>query len=136
VQHRPTISHLELAPRILIAASHGGAIAARHTGTTVSYIETQPATTTFVAQRPTAGRRAGGVCVRPSRRNHTDKRCIRWIGVGRFTHHDRPGPNQFHFNGRVNGHKLRPGSYRLHAIPRGSAGTGPAVNARFKVKQR
>lgn len=133
-RHRPKISHLRLAPRALIAASHGGAIAARRTGTAVSYTETQQAITTFVIQRPAAGRRAGRACVRPSRRNHTHKRCTRWIGVGRFTHRDHPGRNRYHFTGRAGGHKLLPGRYRLHAIPRNSAGTGRAVNSRFKVK--
>jgi hypothetical protein len=136
LRHRPKISHLKLAPRNLIAASHRGAITAPHTGATVSYTETQRATTTFVVQRPAAGRRAGRACVRPSRRNHTHKRCIRWVGVGRFTHRDLPGPNRFHFSGRVNGHKLRAGSYRLHASPRSSGGAGPAVDSRFKVKKR
>jgi hypothetical protein len=135
-RHRPKISHLRIAPRVLIAAPHGGTIAARRTGATVKYTETQPATTTFVVQRPATGRHAGRGCVRPRPRNHTHKRCTRWIGVGRFTHADHPGRNRFHFTGRVSGHKLRPSRYRLHAIPRNSAGVGPAVDARFKVKKR
>jgi hypothetical protein len=133
---RPRISGLKLVPRAFIAAARGGAIAARRTGTTVSYTESRPATTTFVVQRPAAGRRVGRACARPSRRNHAHKRCTRWIGVGRFTHRGRTRLIRFHFTGRVNGHKLRPGRYRLHAVPRSTAGAGPAANARFEVKKR
>jgi len=135
-RHRPKLSHLRLSPRALIAASRGGAIAARRTGTTISYTETQPATTTFLVQRPTAGRRAHGGCVRPSPRNHGHARCTRWIDVGSFSHGDRRGRNRFHFTGRVGRHALRAGRYRLRVTPRNAAGAGPTVHARFKVTRR
>jgi hypothetical protein len=117
---------------VLIAAAHGGAVAARTTGATVSYTETDPATTTLTVQRPAPGRRNHGSCVRPTRRNRTHRRCTRWVKVGHFTHHDGAGPNELHFTGRVGGHKLRAGKYRLQAIPRNSAGAGAAVNSGFQ----
>ena len=132
----PRISHLKITPGVLIAAPHGGAIAARMTGTTVSYTETGTATTTFTVQRRAQGRRNRGSCVGPTKRNRTHKRCTRWVKVGHFTHNDGAGPNKFHFTGRVDGHKLQTGKYRLHAIPRNSAGAGAAVDAGFKVKKR
>jgi hypothetical protein len=89
-----------------------------------------------VIQRPASGRRVGPACVRPGKRTHTHRRCTRWIGVDHFTHADDAGSNHFHFTGRVNGHKLRAGRYRLHASPRNASGVGPATNARFKIKRR
>ncbi len=136
VRRPPRISHLKITPVVLIAAPHGGAIAARMTGTTVSYTETDPATTTFTVERRSPGRRNRGSCVRPTKRNRTHRRCTRWIKVGRFTHNGGAGSNEFHFTGRLGGHKLQAGKYRLQAIPRNPAGTGAAVDAGFKVKKR
>lgn len=132
----PGISHLKVTPGVLIAAAHGAAITARKTGATVSYTESDPATATFTVQRPAPGRRSRGSCVRPTKRNRPHKRCTRWLKVGHFTHDDGAGPNRFHLTGRVGGHKLQPGRYRLQAIPRNSAGTGAAVHAGFKVTKR
>ena len=132
----PRIFHLKITPGVLIAAPQGGAIAARMTGTTVSYTETGTATTTFTVFRRAPGRHNGGSCVRPTKHNRTHRRCTRWLKVGHFKHDDRAGPNEFHFTGRVGGHRLQAGEYRLQAIPRNSAGTGAAVDAGFKVKKR
>ncbi len=133
---RPRISHLKITPGVMIAAAHGGAIAARKAGATVSYTDTDSATTTFTVQRRASGRRNHGSCVKPSKRNRTHARCTRWVKVGHFTHQDRTGPNEFHFTGRVGGHKLAAGKYRLQAIPHNSAGAGAAVDAGFRVKKR
>ena len=132
----PAISHLTITPAVLIAASHGGAIAARIRGANVSYTETDPAITSFTVQRRSPGRRNRGSCVRPTKRNRAHRRCTRWLKAGHFTHNDAAGPNEFHFTARVGGHKLRTGKYRLQAVPRNSAGTGAAVNAGFRVKKR
>jgi hypothetical protein len=132
----PRISRLKLVPPVLIAASRGGTIASRRTGTTVSYTDTSPATTTFTVERPAQGRAAGRSCVRPTKRNRGHKRCTRWLKVNHFTHSDKAGQNRFHFTGRLSGRKLQPGQYRLEAVPRNSAGAGTAVDAGFSVKKR
>ncbi len=134
VRRPPRIFALKLKPRALIAASHGPAVAALRTGTTVSYTETEAATTTFTIQLRAPGRVKVASCVRPTKRNRTNKRCTRWLKVGNFTHNDGAGPRHFHFTGRIRGHKLKPNQYRLHAIPRNSAGAGAPANAGFKIK--
>jgi hypothetical protein len=108
----------------------------RRTGATVSYGDSAAALTTFTVRRPAAGKRSGrhgciavrrGVPVKPS------QRCTRWLAVGSFTHRDRAGANRFHFTGRVRRRALRPGSYRLDAVPRLGATTGRTRSATFRV---
>ena len=102
----------------------------------ISYVDTQDATTTFTVQRPARGRRADGRCVRGMRRNRRSRRCTRYRSAGSFTHVDAAGvTTRFRFTGRVRSRALRPGSYRLRAVPRNAAGDGPAVLRRFRVKR-
>lgn len=132
----PKISHLRVSPPALIPASRGKTVtAAVKTGATVSYTDTVAATTSFTIQRGKPGHRQGSACVKPSQHNRHAKRCTRWVKVGHFTRQDRAGANRFHFSGRIGGHKLSPGKYRLHAVPRDAAGTGAAANAGFRVKR-
>ena len=37
------------------------------------------------------------------------KLSARLVTIGSFTHTDGAGPNSFHFTGRVNGRRLKPG---------------------------
>jgi hypothetical protein len=39
----------------------------------------------------------------------------------------------FHFTGRIRGHKLSVGNYRLVAQPRNAAGLGKKSTARFRI---
>ena len=88
-------------------------IAGRGTGTTITYTETRGALTTFTVQR-----RAGK----------------RWVAVGTFTHRDRPGRNQVHWYSRIGGRKLRPGAYRLEAVPHLGRAIGASLVARFTIR--
>jgi CSLREA domain-containing protein len=88
-------------------------IAGRGTGTTITYTETRRALATFTVQR-----RAGK----------------RWVAVGTFTHRDRPGRNQVHWSGRIGRRKLRPGAYRLEAVPRLGRAIGATLVARFTIR--
>jgi hypothetical protein len=119
---------------VFSAAPSGATIAARKYGATVSYRDSQTATTTFTILRESTGRRQGKSCKKPSRSNRHGKRCTLLTPVGSFTHSDLAGANGFHFSGRVHGHALAPGSYRLQAIPRNAAGNGAAVQKGFRVK--
>ena len=103
-------------------------------GAVVSYVGTEPATTTFSVRRPATGRLQGGRCAPPSQANLGHKHCTRYVAVGSFKHRDRAGTNQFRFTGRVHGHKLSSGSYRLSAVPHNSGGAGRAVFVSFSVK--
>ncbi len=127
---------LALKPTSFAAQAHGASIArAAAQGTTLSYTDTQAATTAFVVQRPASGIRVGsGSCTAPPRhRPKHAKPCTRYIAVGGFTHADAAGANGFHFSGRIGGRKLGKGSYRLTATPSAGGLTGATLTASFKI---
>jgi hypothetical protein len=53
--------------------------------------------------------------------------------VGGFTHPDAAGANRFHFIGRVGGHRLQPGNYRLSAAPQANGTTWKTVSAQLRI---
>jgi hypothetical protein len=129
------VSRLRINPHTFPAATRGAGIGRarkRRSGTTVSYRDTQAATTTLTVLQPARGIRRGRSCVKP-RRGQRGSRCTRYVTVGKFTHRDRAGTNSFHFSGRVRGRKLKPGSYRLQAVPRFAGRNGRAVTNSFRV---
>jgi len=131
------ISGLKISPGAFFAKRSGASVvpaAKRPVGAVVRYSGTQPATTTFTVQAAKAGRRQGGACRKPSSKNRRGKRCARYVGVGSFKHRDAAGAVRFRFTGRVRGHALRRGRYRLKAVPRNPAGSGRAVYRKFKIK--
>ena len=68
------------------------------------------------------------------RRAHSRLRpCIRALYAGHFTRHDRAGTNKFRFSGRIGHVRLRPGSYRLRAVPVFSGVPGTAAVAGFHI---
>jgi N-acetylneuraminic acid mutarotase len=134
----PAIAGMKIKPSKFPAAPSGPSTAAEHkkrkTGATVSYTDTHAGTTTFAVLRTAKGRRVKGRCVKPTRKNRKGKRCKRTLKIGTFTHVDHAGANHFHFTGRVGGHTLNPGTYRLSAVPRNSAGkTGRPVSRNFRI---
>jgi streptogramin lyase len=136
-----SISRLGVVPKILRAAGRGGSIrqgsVARKRkppiGARVSYRDSQPATTTFTALRRVRGVKRGKKCVKPPKGKSKRKRCTRWVRVGSFKHVDRAGRNSFRFTGRIRGRKLKPGRYRLQAVPRFAGSNGKAVKTSFRV---
>ena len=116
----PVLRSLKLSPASFVAAASGASIARRAAvGTTVSYILSFAARTTFTVSRTPAGVRIRGRCVAPPRHGHAHGRaCKRLQKVGTFTHADVAGHNRFKFSGRVSGRRLRPGRYQLAATPR------------------
>jgi hypothetical protein len=54
---------------------------------------------------------------------------------GSFAHTDTAGTNRFRFMGRVKRHGLKPGRYRLRAVPVTQVGRGKAVVKRFRIKR-
>jgi hypothetical protein len=133
------LSALRLRPTAFVAAKAGPSLsrkAARRTGATISYTNTQPATVTLTVQRPTAGRRTRGACVAATKRNTRKPRCTRIVTVGAFTHTERVGRTTIHFSGRVNGRPLLAGSYRLRVIAANRAGSSRPLDADFRVLPR
>lgn len=117
----PVISSLSLSPAAFRAKS----------GTTVTYVLSQAATVEFRVERAVAGRSVGGHCVKPTRANHAARHCTRYRTLpGRLTAAGTAGARSLRFNGRLAGHRLAPGRYRLRAAV---AGGGRAVRVAFRV---
>jgi hypothetical protein len=103
-------------------------------GATLSYTDSQPATTTFTVLQKEPGRRnKRGVCAKPPRKPR-GRPCTLLVKVAIFTHSDNAGANSFHVTGRVNGRQLKPGSYQLQAAARNAGGvTSKVVATSFSV---
>jgi hypothetical protein len=101
-------------------------------GSTVSYTLSEAATMTFTAERQQKGRKRGKKCIPRRKRG---KRCTTTkVVTGSFTHAGKAGANSFKFSGRINGRKLKTGTYRLTAIPTDVPGNrGNAVRAGFRI---
>jgi Kelch motif/Galactose oxidase, central domain len=136
---RPAISRLALSATRFRAAGSGPSVTAARRrrapiGTTISYRDGAVATATFAVQRPASGRRSSGRCVKPTHANRRKAHCTRWTTIGHFRHADVAGTNTIRFTGRVSGHKLSPGSYRLSItarIGRGRASSPTLVGFRI-----
>src|SRR5437588_11217221 len=115
------------------AAASGASIA--RSGTTVSYTDSAVATTKFVVLRPAAGVRRGSRCVKPTKpkRGARVRHCTRYVSVGSFSHNDLTGANHFHFTGRVQRRRLKPGAYKLSATPRANDKVGKATTKSFRI---
>jgi hypothetical protein len=82
----------------------------------------------------TTGRRASGKCVAQSHSNRTKPRCTRYLRVGALGAKAAAGANRVPFNARLNGHSLRPGSYRATITAIDAAGNGSApINVSFTI---
>jgi alpha-tubulin suppressor-like RCC1 family protein len=136
----PELSALSLSKSTFVAASSGpSVVAAAHTGTIVSYTDSESATSTFHVLKGKSGVIKGhgksAHCGKASKHAKGKvKRCTYYKAIGGFTHSDSAGKNSFRFTGRVNGKKLKAGRYRLVATARSSSGTSAQRSADFKIK--
>jgi hypothetical protein len=128
----PVVSSARLSTSVFRAAGSGGSLARAPVGTTVSYRDSLAATTTFKVLKRVTGHRKGHRCVAGAPKRH-QKRCTRYVSVGSFIHLDQAGAVQVRFTGRVHGHKLKPGRYRLTLTPRAGGKTGKAVVLPFRI---
>ncbi len=104
-------------------------------GATVSFTLDQPATVLFEVTQRLPGRTAGsGRCVAQTRANRHARSCTRTVTLtGSFARAGAKGANSFHFSGRLNGHKLNPGSYTLLASPSADDHGGQQHRIAFKI---
>ena len=130
----PSISGLSISPHKFHAASRGASIASTHTGATVSYSDSQAATTTFTVLVPSKGFKHGSKCLskRPAGHGRVS-RCTLYRSLGTFTHKDAAGHDSFRFTGRVKGTKLSADSYLLQAVPTLNGHKGVARSASFGI---
>lgn len=146
----PVISALRVRPRAFRAARRGGSVAkgsarargkargrARvRTGGRVAFRLDRAARVRFTVERMAPGRRAGRRCVRPARRNLGGRRCVRRVRVpGAFASDAKAGRNVLVFTGRIKRRTLRPGAYRLVAIPTADGLRGNTARTKFKIRK-
>ena len=129
----PVISQARVAPTAFKAAKRGGSTTTvTGTGTTVSYQDSQAATTTISVLKPTTGHlRAGNCLAGPARAGQ--RRCTRTVPLGSFPHNDTAGPDQLHFSGRIAGRTLARGSYVLALTPHANGRTGATIRLSFRI---
>jgi uncharacterized repeat protein (TIGR01451 family) len=121
----PVVTKFKLKPKSFKAAA----------GTQVGYTLNTAATTTFSVLKPTRGIKSGKTCVKPPKHPPKGaKKCTRYVSIGSFKRTDAAGGRSFHFNAKLKGKRLKPGSYRLMAVARNVSGASRAVTASFKVK--
>ena len=124
------LTALRISPDSFFAAPSGATISKTGTkrvyGTTISYRESQPTTTTFVIGTP-------AVCKKPPKAAAL-ARCIPIKKtLGTFAYPSKAGVNKLHFSGRLKGKKLAKGSYTLEAL-QGSSASRELVTVGFKIK--
>jgi hypothetical protein len=134
----PTISApLISPPRFSVLRRLAGAKGGRRAvgGARIEYRDSERARTIFAVLVPRPGViGARGSCVRaPARALRQARKCVRWIEVGTFAHVDRAGRNRLPFSGRIGGHGLPPGRYRLQATPVLAGKAGQTRSASFTI---
>jgi hypothetical protein len=124
------LSPLSLSASYFLAAKSGAAIAKTATGTMLTYTLSAPATTTLIIQSVLPGRllpaNSTGVrtCVAPNRATLPVKlpKCSRYVSLTpHLTHTGPSGRNSVRLTGRLSGHALAPGPYRLLATATSTA---------------
>jgi hypothetical protein len=83
-------------------------------GSVISFGLSEAASARFTFAKRTSGRRVGGHCVKPTKKNRSRARCSRFVGKGSFSRKAAAGKNRLRFEGRLSKTKrLSPGRYRL-----------------------
>jgi hypothetical protein len=110
----------------------------KHEKLTISYTESEAATTklTFTATLKGYKHKGKKKCTvlkaGHKKPKHTSS-CKVVKTVGSISHTDTAGANTISFNGKLHGHSLVPGSYKVSATPTASSLTGKTVTGKFKV---
>jgi hypothetical protein len=133
---RLTINNLRVSPAAFRAASKGPSVKSGKLKpwTRVTYSLNIPATVRFSFERPRLGRRAGSRCAKPAPSNRRGKRCVRYVAVkGSFSRKRPAGGDRFTFTGRLNGHRLAAGKYRLVARASANGRVGKTAPRSFRI---
>jgi hypothetical protein len=85
-------------------------------GTTFSVTLGEAASLMFTFSQRTTGRKAGGRCVKATKRNAHKRKCTIVSGHGSITASGEAGLNKVSFKDVVGGKKLKPGTYTVTVI--------------------
>jgi virginiamycin B lyase len=109
-------------------------------GTSIRYRLSETATVKLSFESVRSGRKVGGRCVKPSKRNRARKRCRRYLALTRTLSYrnQAAGEHRIRFTGRLGkGKTLAPGAYRLTLRARDGAGNlSTRVRASFTLLPR
>jgi streptogramin lyase len=105
-------------------SGHGSGRIPKGSSLTFTLSEASSVKVQVAAARP--GRRSNGSCVGVSKSDRGKPHCVRYVTAGSVSYTAVSGPNRFAFSGRVGGHALKPGAYRLTAVATDAAGNGSA----------
>jgi hypothetical protein len=133
---KPNVSSLLLSSNVFRAARSGPtALAAISVGTRVTFVLSERATATFRVERVSSGRVVGRRCVTATRSNRGARRCTLYrLLSGRFSRAGSPGLNAVRYAGRLAGHALSRGRYRLDLMATDAAGNRSRVlRAAFRI---
>jgi hypothetical protein len=133
---RLTINNLRVSPAAFRAAAKGPTVKSGKLKpwTRVTYSLNIPATVRFSFERPRLGRRSGSRCAKPAPSNRRGKRCVRYVAVkGSFSRKRPAGGDRFTFTGRISGHRLAAGKYRLVARASANGRVGKTAPRSFRI---
>jgi len=110
-----------------------------HPGTTVSLNLSEPSTVAFTVEKAFRGKITNGVCKKAGKTNRKNRRCTKYILVHTFSRSIDTGVNSFPYSGRYSSDSkvgtLKPGPYRLTALPTDVAGNvGAPKTVAFKIR--
>jgi Tol biopolymer transport system component len=127
----PVISRLTVSPRRWRRGNKLPAASRTRVGTTISFRLSERALATLSFRRALPGRRAGGRCVKPTRRNRSSRPCTRFVRAGNLPGFlGKDGLNRVRFQGRLTRkRRLAPGSYRVLVGARDNAGNAARARA-------
>jgi pimeloyl-ACP methyl ester carboxylesterase len=132
----PAIGRLRLSPSRFRAARSGPSVGAAsvQAGTRVRYTLDAPASVRWTVQRALRGRDSSGRCVRRATSTRGGRGCTLFVATrGSFARSRAAGADSFTFTGRIAGCALRPGRYRLVAIPGAGGRSGRPAGVPFRI---
>ncbi len=106
------ISRFRAVPKRFAVVKRKPRAAALKAGTEFRWRLGEAAAVRIAISRALPGRRVGGACRRPTRRNRGNRSCTRYKGVGTLKAKGVPGSDKRAFSGRFGRRALSPGSYR------------------------
>jgi hypothetical protein len=87
----------------------------------------------FAFSQIVSGRRVNGRCVTLTKANRGKSRCDRYQTVGTLNIIGKAGANAYTFRGKIRGHALKPGRYRVLVTALANGKTSAAKSMRFTV---
>jgi hypothetical protein len=125
----PVVSRGSIAPKAFAAVRHHhGARRHVHGRVAVHYTLSEPASVVGAVALKSTGRLVGRTCETQTSENRMRRACTLWIRRGALELSARRGANAITFTGKVAGHALTPGSYRILLVA-----TDPARNTSLPV---